>query len=539
MTDMNTLCDVSAAPSDDALSADSWMMVKGALDVDDVVVAARRAAVENGLRLTCRPAEGWLSLTLPDAPAMARELCVRWRTAAPMGPTTSSYHVPPQAGVELLITCDVPVLAPIARRLGTELEARVRPFTAVELRGIVASMPLVERFASPDPALAGWALICRDHYLEHTVGFILGMESAGIPPEWILALAKGDQTTNRHRIHATFMARGSASDVLDNPGVEAAADPLLPADPARALAAVDAFIDRAHSAGRKVLLIDDGGVLLNRGYGRAGSARVVDAAIELTVSGLKRIARAGQLAIPVLNMARSQVKTSLGYLEIADSCLRRLRATVPAQKFIGRPVLLIGFGTLGSRLGWSLRGLGCQVSVVDTDILALIAAAERGFTTYPTVVEALRAFRPSLVVGTSGEASLSAADVELLPDGVHLAPFATRDFSILTDPASAPPSTEIPGIGRRCELAGGRSATLLGDGRSLNVFQADPIPNQGYDVYRAATVIVAKALCADHAGLPAGVHTDPADAAIAAANLYRAYYHRYLAASRSPIADEV
>lgn len=119
--------------------------------------------------------------------------------------------------------------------------------------------------------------------------------------------------------------------------------------------------------------------MLALGHGPAGGARA-DAAIELTVSGLKRIKAAGAVEIPVVNLARSAVKTHLGYNEIADSCLRRLREVVSGEKFIGR-----------------------RVAVVDPDILALIQAAEQGFETYRTMAQALSATRPLLIVGTAGE----------------------------------------------------------------------------------------------------------------------------------------
>lgn len=42
-----------------------------------------------------------------------------------------------------------------------------RPFTDAELRAIRDSMPLTSLFAYPDGAFDGWALLFRDHYLEH------------------------------------------------------------------------------------------------------------------------------------------------------------------------------------------------------------------------------------------------------------------------------------------------------------------------------------------------------------------------------------
>ena len=65
--------------------------------------------------------------------------------------------------------------------------------------------------------------------------------------------------------------------------------------------------------------------------------------------------------------------------------------------------------------------------MVDTDIVALITAAGSGFCAQRTAAETLQCARPFLVLGTTGEAALSLADLETLPEGTYLAPFATRD----------------------------------------------------------------------------------------------------------------
>lgn len=478
-------------------------------------------------------AQGWgarpdgSSAILITSSAGAVLASVRWRPCTPPRPGTLSHvlvlgqHleilIDPRPGAEEAASLAVAALAPLTLRL-----------SPAELAGLTASMPLTTTFAVKGTRFDDqWALIFRDHYVEHSLGFLLAADTAGIPPEWTLALAKGDRTSSRDRVHATFTARGIRSGVLDNTAINAPVTHA--ADLARSLEAVDAFIDSAHAAGRRVLVIDDGG-LIAQGYGQAAAPRQVDAAVELTVSGLKRIAAAGPLAIPVLNMARSQLKTRLGYPEIADSCLRRLRQILPSRKFAGRPVVVLGFGTLGSRLASALRNLGCQVHVVDTDPLALIVAAESGYPAHRTAADALRHAEPFLVAGTTGHNALTPTDLRLLPDGCLLAPFATRDFALMAEPGISTATTEIPGIGRQHALAAGPSVTLLGDGRSLNLFEADSIPNQGYDAYRAGTLIAAAALCHQAGNLPPGVHTSLVDDIIADSGLYEAYYDTYLAA---------
>ena len=403
------------------------------------------------------------------------------------------------------------------------------PFTENEITTIRASMPLLARYADPDGSLDGWALLFRDHYVENSVGFVLAAEQAGIPPEWIFTMSKGDQTRNRERIHATFLARGYRSTVFDNAWIDAdpGAQPGQDAQARQAAADVDSFIAAARADGRRVLAIDDGG-LIARGYGKADPLRAVDAALELTVSGLKRIANAGPLGIPVWNMARSQVKTQLGYLEIADSCMRRVRALIPTVKFIGRPVLLLGYGTLGSRLAALLRTQGSRVCIVDTDITTLITAAEAGFCAHRTVSAALDCSTPFAVFGATGELALTTEHLHRLREGTYLAPFATRDFSILRTPEMHAVSTDLPGFGRRYEVPAGPTLYLLGDGRSLNLFDADSIPTQGYDAYRAGTLIAAKALCSTLDQHTPGVDTYAADAAVTQAGLFEAYFDLYL-----------
>lgn len=509
-----------------------WTTIAGAVSTQQITDAAHRVAATHNLIATSHP--GALRL-LDDH--NGTEVLVAWHPTQAPGPGVLAYHPTParEQHQQVLVSWTGTRPGEAARDLVAALSRYTASYTPSEIHAIIDSMPLVAHYAQPDPVFNDWAVIFRDHYLEHSVGFVLGLHRAGVPAQWMMTWAKGDQTHNRDRVHATFTDYGFTSGVLDNSAIDG---PLAGGQPdpatAQALAQVEEFINRAHAADRRVVVIDDGG-LLARGYGAPHSPHRVDAALELTVSGLKRIHAAGKLAIPVINMARSAVKTHLGYAEIADSCLRRLRMLIPDRKIIGRAVLLFGYGTLGSRLAGLLRGLGCQVTVVDTDILTLIDAAEQGYPTHRRAADALLATRPFLVIGTTGEPVLTEQEYSLLPDGVLLAPFATRDFSTLATPlpdfARQLRSTQIPGLGTCHQLPTGNTAVLLGDGRSLNLFHADSIPNQGYDAYRAGTLITTRALCARADQLTPGVHTAFADDQITAAGLFEHYYERYLAPS--------
>lgn len=497
-----------------------WVVLRGAVTTEQILTITKGTAKKYGL-IVNHFGEDVVTLSNPARPAIM--VTVRWKALPSQSPQTQGYQLPPPPALEVLIDSEYSPL--LTQELYEHISAATFPYTGSELESIVAGMPLVYHYSSPTPVFDTWALLFRDHYLEHSVGFLLAMERAGIPAEWIYALDKGDSTFSRDRVHATFLERGYRSGLLDNAAIN---DPATCSTDLDIVSTeIDAFINAAHTAGRKVLVIDDGGLLMC-GYGAANNRSHVDAALELTVSGNKRIMAAGPLAVPVLNMARSQVKTLLGYREIADSCVRRMRTILPDQKFIGRQVLLIGYGTLGSHLAPALRALGCRISIVDTDLPTLISAAESGYTTYRSADEALHATTPFLVIGTTGETALSYSDIELLPDGVYLAPFATRDFSLFSDSPDVYDNVEIPGVGMRFRSYSGHIVTLLGNGRSMNLFESDSIPNQGYDAYRAGTLIAAGHLCSNSATIPAGLHTAPADDAITHAGLFQEYYDLYI-----------
>lgn len=509
-------------PPPETTNAGPWEVIRGPLNPLDIDRLVREVAARHHLHPN-RTADRMHLSAAEHAPDPV--LSVSWRPHTPAGPNTLTHTVPTNQ-VEIHLrhhTGAAEAATDLAQTLGRAAAA----FTPAEREAIGAYMPLLGRFTPRPGHLTNWAVIVRDHYVENTLGFIGALTDSGVPARWIYALDKGDATLRAHRVHATLEQMGCTSGVLDNTAINA--PHTHASDLAAARRKLNAFIDSAHTNGRCVMVIDDGG-LIAQGYGHADAAHRVDAAVELTVSGLKRIKAAG-VDIPVFDLARSSLKLRLGYAEIADSCLRRMRELLPAIKLIGRPVLVLGHGALGSRLARSLAGLGCVVHVVDLDPLALIEAAEAGHTTHPSLDEALVRVAPVVIAGTTGEQAVTEQTLPLLPDGVFLAPFATADFSLLAEPtAQVRQVTEVPGVGCRYQLASGSEVTVLGNGRSLNLYRADAIPTQGYDAYRTGTLLAADALAFRHADLAPGVHTEIVDDLIAASDLYRAYYDTHLAA---------
>lgn len=407
-------------------------------------------------------------------------------------------------------------------RLDPDLEGQPTP--NLSANSVIAGMPLLFGHVKEEKAWKDWAIIVRDHMVEHTYGLALALLESGVPAEWLRVYDKGDSTLWQSQLSERFEDLGIWGGLLDNTAINA------PEDYRETLQEVkddlEQFIQTAHNADRHVLVIDDGG-LIAQGYAHPDHKIRVDAAIELTISGLDRIAVAGELAVPVLDLARSQVKQSLGYREIAHSCVQRLFDMVGSEKVIGQKVLVLGYGTLGSLFASELRSSGTRISVFDPDYLRLAMAAESGFTTYESLTEALVRDAPFVIVGTSGHLALTTEHFDYLPDEVILAPFATKDFSALHQSQEVRLTRRISGWGDEYRLPSGFYCTVLGNGRSLNLFRADSISPSGYDAYRTAVYLAARDLARREITAP-GLHAEGANEIVRRESLYKSYYQTYL-----------
>ncbi|MFB4356831.1 hypothetical protein RBJ15_11400 [Pantoea sp. BS_4] len=506
-------------------SKNNWCVLGGPVNEDSLISKLESLAVEFNLSLTNR-SERLVSLYRGDNKSDC--LFIHWSKGNPQPSSSQSFLTEPQSYLEILITHNSGLneIPDSYFEFINELNIFLNQHSNAELKRINESMPILNKLSSElHPQSANWAVIFRDHFLEHSLGFILSLLRIGIDPKWIYAFDKGDKTINRHRITSTFKSLGIKTALFDNTTIDAPHTHYELLNNARD--EIDSFISAAHSNSLKVLVIDDGGIIAC-GYGGEDCELKPDAVLELTISGLKRISSVKNLDIPVFNLAKSELKQSLGYPEIADSCLRRIRSILPGYKIIGKHLIVLGFGALGEKLSHALRSLGCQVHIVETDIVRLIQAAELGFSTFRCLEDALSQVKPFMIAGTTGDIALKPTDLPLLPNDVFLAPFATKDFSMLTTHHFSFEVDIIPSIGKRFHISPQRSVTVLGDGRSMNIFNEDSIPNEGYDAYRAGALEVVKYIFSNDTTLVKGLQLSIVDNIIRESELYDLYYERYL-----------
>lgn len=355
------------------------------------------------------------------------------------------------------------------------------PYNNEEISAILRDMPVIDWYSNNHSnTLNNVAIIWRDHFLEENIGLLNGFVNMGVKPENILAIDKGDSTKHRFEITETFKKMGFNVEVLDNTDIDN--DELMKIG--RKL--IFDFINSRRNL--KVVVLDDGAIvtkILNNAY-----FDNVVGVVELTEMGLRRIRTSeNKLLYPVFNVAKTKLKRHITYTEISNTIFTRIIELLQAEKLVGRSVVLCGYGDLGEILADRLRNYGVRVSIVDTDILRLIVASERGYNTYKTCLDAVKSEKPFMIVGASGYRSISKDVIALLPEYGYVTAGATADlhaFKIFEEEGKK--YQKIEKYGTQYNVFD-KYIDVLGNGRSVNLFDSEAIPNKSNDVFKAAQLL--------------------------------------------------
>ena len=393
-------------------------------------------------------------------------------------------------------------------------------YTDKEINAIVEAMPILKKYSEERREnLKNVAIIWRDHFLEENVGLLTSFVRMGVEPKDILAIDKGDSTKHRKEIAETFKKLGFQVDVLDNTAV---ANDILIED-GRKL--VKDFIEKRRN--KKIVILDDGAIVSR--ILTLHSYDNVEAFVELTVTGLKRIKELDkeQLSYPVLNVAKSKLKRFITYKEIANTIFTRSIELLGGEKLVGRTVIQLGYGDLGEVLAERYRQYGSKVIVIEPDVMKCIEAAEKGFITFRTLEEAIKYERPFLIVGASGYKSISKEVIEELDDGTFITSGATADLNIFKEyEQNGCEYKAIPKYGTQYRI-NGKKITVLGNGRSVNLFDSEAIPNKSNDIFKASQLVVTDKIINEKHNLKNQVELDIVDRWIDESNILEEYYDLY------------
>ena len=153
---------------------------------------------------------------------------------------------------------------------------------------------------------------------------------------------------------------------------------------------------------KPILIIEDGGYVVPRVHTRFKTiGKKVIGAVEQTTKGEKEdrnIEKEKKLHFPVLSLASSRFKASYEPPHIAREVVHSIQGLI-RRDLSSRPVLLIGYGRIGSEIARELKPL-MDVTVTDEDEIALAGAASHGFPIVKSVEEAVK--NKFLVIGATG-----------------------------------------------------------------------------------------------------------------------------------------
>lgn len=350
-------------------------------------------------------------------------------------------------------------------------------YSDLEINTIIDDMTVCKWYSNKYMGvLKDVAIIWRDHFLEENIGLLNGFVKMGVKPSDILALDKGDSTLHRNEIKNTFIKMGFNVNILDNASVN---------DKDLIKIGYDIISDFILSRKNKKIIILDDGAIITKILNKHKFENIISV-IELTEMGLRRINKLDKIDYPVLNVAKTKLKRNLTYPEISNSIFVRIIELLGGEKLVGKAVLLCGYGDMGEILADRLKNYGCRVSIVDPDIMRLIMAGERGFNTYRTIIDAVKDFKPFLIIGASGYNSITKDIFKFLGEKTFFTGGATADLALFNEYQEN--SEYINKFGTQY-LIDDKKMIVLGNGRSVNLYYSEAIPNRSNDIFKAGTLV--------------------------------------------------
>lgn len=316
-----------------------------------------------------------------------------------------------------------------------------------------------------------------------------------------------------------YSASQPVADTLVDKGYDVRVPPLdLEAWYQEVKASMEERIASAKKSGKKILVMDDGGLVAMMFERYPELAKEADrfTIVEQTTRGIT-VADGIELRSSVISVAESWGKFVEGPM-IGDKVSAKLEARlngIGVQDLKGKHVGLTGYGTIGEPLARELQARGAIVTILDTSEEALLAAAKAGFKTARAAPGAERqAFFQSndIIIGASGKRSIFKEDLAHLKKGAILGSASSKLVEIevealgsaakkggkrVVDSTTFPPTL-------RYSLKDGREITLLASGYPLN-FDGDVISIEPEKIQLTMGLLLIGALQATRTKA-AGVH---------------------------------
>ena len=131
------------------------------------------------------------------------------------------------------------------------------------------------------------------------------------------------------------------------------------------------------------------------------------------------------------------------------------------------------------------------------------------------------------MIGCTGEIAFTVNDFLRFSRNTYLTGIATKDLSQLESLGQNCKVFEIPGIGFEYRIRDGLVFTQLGNGRSINLYRSESIPNRASDMFRSAVLLSTANLVDRYKGLRGGIYLEEVNELIESSDLYERYYDLY------------
>lgn len=193
--------------------------------------------------------------------------------------------------------------------------------------------------------------------------------------------------------------------------------------------AVAKAVERALTSGKKLVVLDDGGIVNQLLHEKFPNVLKQTRIVEQTTRGLTEASRL-DLKCPVVNVAKSEGKIEEAPF-IAEDLMRGLAKLLPEagiNSLSDVPITIVGFGTIGEGLATLCAKAGMKVSIAEMDPAKRLAAEAAGYAASGDVAAAAKDAK--IVIGCTGKRSLPREVIDKLPDGVLLASGSSAEIEI-------------------------------------------------------------------------------------------------------------
>lgn len=241
-------------------------------------------------------------------------------------------------------------------------------------------------------------------------------------------------------------------------------------------------LDKCRHSNQKLIIHEVGGYVVPISHTLLpDQLALIAGAIEDTKQGKWRVEQIGNLAYPYFHCAESKLKQleapfvgdAIGF--ILDSLLKQ-----HGYALAGRRVLVIGYGWIGSAVCNSLRCKKAIVMSYDIDPIRRLAAQLDGIQTFE---KSECPGDASIVIGASGQTSVTGDIIEKMRDNTIIASASSRNIEIDLSYLRNMASEEIRIAPEICQftMKNGKKLYLLNDGFPIN-FLGTSLPDEISDL---------------------------------------------------------